>query len=100
MTAAARPEQASSGHGARAVHATEVDSGPDKQDPPVSLPFLSPFLVSAWRAPSVSARPRCHAYVCPPPLTSGPDLPVAPFVRLTPFPPPDGPNRRPMGPAR
>jgi hypothetical protein len=71
---------------------------------PSASPFLSPLLVTAWRAPSVSTRPRYRACVCPPPLTSGPDLPAAPFVKLLPFPPcwSESPNRgpRPLGSAR
>jgi hypothetical protein len=66
---------------------------------PSASPFLSPLLVTIWRALSVITRPRYRACACPPPLTSGPDLPTAPFVRLPPF-PPFGPSRRPMGPTR
>jgi hypothetical protein len=67
---------------------------------PSVSPFLSSFLVTTWRAPSVSARPRCRACACPPPLSSGPNLLMALFVRLPLFPPPDGPSRRPVGLAR
>jgi hypothetical protein len=35
---------AGSGHGARAVRATEVVGGPDKENPPVSLPLSFPIL--------------------------------------------------------
>jgi hypothetical protein len=64
-----------------------------------AYPFPS-FCVTAWRAPSVSARPRCRACACPPSLTSGPDLSVTPLVRSPPFPPPDCLSRRPVGPTR
>jgi hypothetical protein len=53
-------EVAGSGHGACAVRATEVDGGPDKEDPPVSLP-LSILVLShclegpvCQRAPTMS----------------------------------------------
>jgi hypothetical protein len=52
--------------------------GPARQHSAYPFP---PFRVAAWRAPSVSARPRCHASACPPSLTSGPDLSVTPPVR-------------------
>jgi hypothetical protein len=87
-----------SGHGARAVRMTKVDGGPNKEDPSLASPF-SPFCVTTWRAPSVSARPRCCACACPLLLISGPDLPVTPPVRPPPFPPPECLSHRPMGPA-
>jgi hypothetical protein len=87
----------SSGHGARVVRATKVDDGPDKEDPPVSLPLISPFCVTAWRAPSISAFPRCRACACPLQLTSGPDLHVTPPVKPQSFPPPECLSRRPVG---
>jgi hypothetical protein len=90
---------ASSGHGARAVRATKVDGDPDKEDPPVSLPLLSPFCVTAWRAPSVRARPRSRACACPLPLTSEPDPPdpACQTPAVSPSQVPESPTR---GPAR
>jgi hypothetical protein len=69
-----RPRKvAGSGHGAWTMRATKVDDGPDKDDSSISLPLLSPFYVTAWRAPPVRACPRSRACACPLPLTSGPD---------------------------
>jgi hypothetical protein len=47
-----------SGHGARVVRATEEDDGPDKEDPPVSLPPFRLFVPLAW---SLTVDPRSHA---------------------------------------
>jgi hypothetical protein len=66
---------------------------------PSASPFLSPLLVTSWRAPSVSTRPRYRTCACPPQLTSGPGLPAALFVRLPSF-PPVGSSHRSVGPAR
>jgi hypothetical protein len=53
----ARAELPGSGHGARAVLATKVDGGPNKEEPPVSLP-LFPRSVSLPGGPRPSARAR------------------------------------------
>jgi hypothetical protein len=42
---------AGSGHGARAVRAAEVDGGPDKEDPPVSLLLSFPILGHCLEGP-------------------------------------------------
>jgi hypothetical protein len=73
--------------------------GPTRQHSAYPFPL---FYVTAWRAPSVSARPRCRACACPPSLTRGPDLSVTPPVRPRCFPSrlSESPTRGPRPPER
>jgi hypothetical protein len=56
-------------------------------------------LVTVWKAPSVSTRPRYRSCACPPPLTSGPTSSRPRLSGSRRF-PRVGPSRRTVGPAR
>jgi hypothetical protein len=71
-------------------------SGAHWQSPMLTSPLYS----ADWRAPSVTACPRVRAYACPPSLTSGPSLSMAPPVRSPSLSPSRYPSHRLMGPAR